>query len=357
MARHACTVSVVASDFSFAVTPSGPSSIVTQARADAQLAARIAGFRCHSLQQHILVDDETGDRQIVRIPAEPVPGRRQPGVVEAGPPAAGVFDFCVAGQGPGGSGGGFGGGGFENIDPRVFSEIFSNFGGGRSAGGAGGAGGAPGGGARTFRFSTGGQGAGADNDILRSIFGGGRPQQDRPAAKPARGADVKAEIAVTLEDIAAGKKPAVSLKAGKTVTLTLPNGVSDGQVIRLKGQGQPSPSGGAAGDALVTVRFVPHPLFTVSGADLRIDAPVALADAVLGAKVAVPTLAGRVQISVPAMADTGKAMRLKGKGLPRKGGHGDLIVDLKITLPDSPDAELDALMQSWRDAGKAKKPS
>ena len=85
--------------------------------------------------------------------------------------------------------------------------------------------------------------------------------------------------------------------------------------------------------------------------------PVSLADAVLGAKVAVPTLAGRVQISVPPMAGTGKAMRLKGKGLPRKKGHGDLIVDLKITLPDKPDAELDGLMRRWRDAGSAKKPA
>jgi DnaJ-class molecular chaperone len=258
-----------------------------------------------------------------------------------------------SGQGPGGPGGGFGGGGFENIDPRVFSDIFSNFGGGRHAGRTGGA---PGGGTRTFRFSTGGgQPGGGDDEILRSIFGGAKPRQGQQAAKHKRGADVKAEIAVTLEDIAAGKKPAVSLPAGKSVALTLPKAVSDGQVIRLKGQGRPSPSGGAAGDALVTVRFVPHPLFTATGADLRIDVPIPLADAVLGAKVAVPTLAGRVQVTVPPMADTGKAMRLKGKGLPRKGGHGDLIVDLKITLPDKPDAELDALMKQWREAGKAKK--
>ena len=252
-----------------------------------------------------------------------------------------------SGQGPGGPGGR----GFENIDPRVFSSIFSNLGGGRQAG-------APGGGTRTFRFSTGGGQPGGNDDILRSIFGGsGRPQPGQPGTRPARGADVKAAIAVTLEDISAGKKPAVSLPAGKTVALTLPKGVSDGQVIRLKGQGQPSPSGGAAGDVLVTVRFVPHPQFTVVGSDLRVDVPVSLQDAVLGAKVAVPTLAGRVQISVPAMADTGKAMRLKGKGLPRKSGHGDLIVDLKITLPDRPDAELDALMQSWREAGSGKKAS
>jgi len=262
------------------------------------------------------------------------------------------FSGQGAGQGPGGAGG-FGGAGFENVDPRVFSDMFSGFGGGKPAGG----------GARTFRFSTGGgpgggtagMAGGGNDDILRSIFGGAKPQQGRAPAKPARGKDIKAEIAVTLEDVAAGKKPAVSLPAGKTVALTLPKGVSDGQVIRLKGQGQPSPSGGAAGDVLVTVRFVPHPLFTVAGSDLRVDVPVSLQDAVLGAKIAVPTLAGRVQISVPAMADTGKAMRLKGKGLPRKKGHGDLLVDLKIALPDKPDTELDALMKSWRAAETAKK--
>lgn len=262
-----------------------------------------------------------------------------------------------AGQGPGGFGGGSGGRGFENIDPRVFADIFSNLGGGRH--------GAPQGGTRAFRFSTGGQAGGAQEDIVRSIFsglagGGGQRQQGRPGARPTRsgktrGADIKAEIALTLEDIAAAKKPAVALPTGKTVALTLPKGVSDGQIIRLKGQGRPSPSGGAAGDALVTIRFVPHPLFTADGGDLRIDVPISLADAVLGAKIAVPTLAGRVQISVPPMAGAGKAMRLKGKGLPRKNGHGDLIVDLKITLPDKPDAELGALMQRWREAGAAKK--
>ena len=246
-----------------------------------------------------------------------------------------------SGRGPGG------GGGFDNIDPRTFADIFSNFGGGRHAGGMGGA---SGGGARSFRFSTGGGQAGASPDILSSIFGGKSGPQ--PGTRPARGADVKAEIAVTLEDIAAGRKPAVNLPTGKSVALTLPKGVSDGQVIRLKGQGQPSPVGGAAGDLLVTIRFVPHPLFTVAGSDLRIDVPVCLQDAVLGAKIAVPTLAGRVQISVPPMAGTSKAMRLKGKGLPRKSGHGDLLVDLKITLPDRPDADLDALMQRWRKAGK-----
>ncbi len=257
-----------------------------------------------------------------------------------------------AGQGPGGFGAGAGGRGFEHFDPGAFADIFAGFG-GRQAG-------ARGGGARRFRFSTGGPGGGVDDDIIRSIFGSfgdaAQRQQRQPAAGPTRGSDVRAEIAVTLEDIVAGKKPSASLPSGKTVALTLPRGVSDGQVIRLKGQGRPSATGGPAGDALIAVRFVPHRLFTVAGSDLRIDVPVSLPDAVLGGKVAVPTLAGRVQISVPPMAGSGKAMRLKGKGLPREGGYGDLIVNLRITLSDNPDAELAALMRRRREAG-AKKPS
>ena len=182
--------------------------------------------------------------------------------------------------------GGQGGAGFENIDPSAFEEIFSSFGRGGGAGG----------GTRTFRFTSGGgpgQGRTAQSepegeDFLSSIFGGlgGRGRASARAGAP--GADVRGDVAVTLEDIAAGRKPKVSLPNGKTMALTLPKGVTDGQVIRLQGQGQPSPSGGAPGDALVTVRFVPHPLFKPKGSDLKLDLPVSLDEAVLGAKIPVP---------------------------------------------------------------------
>ena len=133
-----------------------------------------------------------------------------------------------------------------------------------------------------------------------------------PAGAP--GADLRGEIAVTLEDIAAGRRPKVSLPTGKTVALTLPKGVADGQVIRLQGQGQPSLSGGAPGDALVTVRFVPHPLFKPEGSDLRLDLPVSLDEAVLGAKIAVPTLSGKVQVTVPPHSSSGRVLRLQRQG-------------------------------------------
>ena len=249
--------------------------------------------------------------------------------------------------------GGQSGGGFENIDPSAFEEIFSSFGRGGGTG--------PGGTTRTFRFTSGGPGGprGApgqpeEDDLLSSIFGGFGRRAREGGRPPAPGADVRAEVAVTLEDIAAGKKPKVSLPTGKTVALTLPKGVTDGQVIRLQGQGLPSASGGPPGDALVTVRFVPHPLFKVEGADLRLDLPVSLDEAVLGAKIAVPTLSGKVQVTVPPYSSSGRALRLKGKGLPTANGAGDLLVSPRIVLPDNADAELETLMRKWREQKRQK---
>ena len=231
------------------------------------------------------------------------------------------------------------GGGFENVDPGAFSDIFSGF-----ARGAGG-------GARSFRFSTGGAtaGGGGQEDILRSIFGGagggGR------TAQPSAGTDVRAEVAVTLEDVAAAKKVTVSLPTGKNVAMKLPAGVTEGQTIRLSGQGQASGTGGAPGDALVTVRFVPHPLFRVEGSDLRLELPIGLEEAVLGAKIPVPTLSGRVQVTVPPGSSSGRTLRLKGKGLPGAKGPGDILVTPRITLPEKADPGLEDLMRRWREEG------
>ena len=236
--------------------------------------------------------------------------------------------------------------GFENVDPRAFADMFSGLGRG-------------GGGGRSFRFATGPGGAGAfesggsggNDELLRSILGGLGGRQ-RGAAAGAPGADVKADVAVTLEDIAAGTKPKVTLPSGKTVALTLPKGVADGQVIRLQGQGGASASSAAPGDALVTVRLVPHPLFKLEGADLRLDLPVSLDEAVLGARIAVPTLSGKVHVTVPPRSSSGRALRLKGKGLPTKSGHGDLLVTPRTVLPENADGELETLMRRWRDENR-----
>jgi DnaJ-class molecular chaperone len=244
-------------------------------------------------------------------------------------------------------------------------------GGGPSAGARGGPGGFPGGGfpgggsGRTFRWSTGEQSAGGPgagdafgaDDILSEILGGfGRGQ--RASARPqaaARGEDVTATVAVTLEQLVRGEKARVDLPTGRTLEVAIPPGTRPGQAIRLKGQGRAGLMGGPAGDALVTVDFVPHPTFRVDGDTLRREISITLDEAVLGGKIRVATLDGPVTLTVPPRTSGGKALRLKGKGLPRSGGdRGDLLVSLRIVLPEGGDDDLEALMKKWRDAHRHK---
>jgi DnaJ-class molecular chaperone len=211
-------------------------------------------------------------------------------------------------------------------------------------------------GARNFRWSTGGPAADGDpfssDDILSDILGGFGRQRQRTHAQ--RGEDVTATAAVTLEQLIRGEKVRVDLPTGRTVEVGIPPGTRSGQSIRLKGQGRPG-VGGAAGDAMVTVEFVAHPVFRVEGDTLRRDVAVTLDEAVLGAKVRVPTLDGPVTLTVPANSSGGRALRLKGKGLPRSGGgHGDLLVTIRIVLPEGGDAELEGLMKKWRGAHRYK---
>jgi len=140
----------------------------------------------------------------------------------------------------------------------------------------------------------------------------------------------------------------VHLPNGKEIEVKIPAGLADGQQIRLKGQGMRGPGG--AGDALITVSIAPHPLFARDGANLRLDLPVALYEAVLGAKIRVPTLDGAVELAIPPGTSSGRTFRLKGKGLPAKAGAGDLFATIRIVLPDRSDGELADLMRKWRDA-------
>jgi DnaJ-class molecular chaperone len=130
--------------------------------------------------------------------------------------------------------------------------------------------------------------------------------------------------------------------------VSVPAGIEDGQAIRLKRQGQPSPLGGESGDAMINVRIAKHPFFRVEGRDVRLDLPITLYEAVLGAKVNVPTLESKVELAVPAGSNGGRTLRLRGKGLPTpQGTRGDLLVTLRIVLPDEADSELTALMRKW----------
>jgi DnaJ-class molecular chaperone len=200
------------------------------------------------------------------------------------------------------------------------------------------------------------QGGGID-DLLRGMFGGGARggvhgfgTQFEPedfAAQPAR--DLHATLTITLPEAARGAKTRVHLPTGKDVEVKIPAGLVDGQQIRLKGQGWPS-AGGSAGDALITVNVAPHPLFTADGADLRLDLPITLYEAVLGGKVRVPTLDGAVELAIPAATNSGRTFRLKGKGLKAKSGSGDLLATVRIVLPEGGDADLQELMRKWRTA-------
>lgn len=205
-----------------------------------------------------------------------------------------------------------------------------------------------------------GAGAGGFEDLLRGMFGemgGARARQSRGAGNSyfdpedfgaqAAGRDLNASLTINLEDAAKGAKTRVHLPTGKDVEVKIPAGLTDGQQIRLKGQGWPGARG--AGDALITVNIAPHPLFEVHGSDLRIDVAMTLYEAVLGAKVRVPTLEGAVELAIPANTSAGKTFRLKGKGLKGKTGAGDLLATARIVLPEDGDDELKALMRKWRD--------
>jgi len=151
---------------------------------------------------------------------------------------------------------------------------------------------------------------------------------------------------VSLTDAANGVMQRLRLPTGKDVDVKIPAGITSGQQIRLRGQGMAGQGG--AGDVLITVNIAPHPVFTLDGADVRLDLPITLYEAALGAKVRVPTLDKPVEITVPAWTSSGRTFRLKGKGFPAKSGRGDLLATVRVALPEKSDPDLDALMKRWR---------
>src|SRR5262249_43158174 len=148
----------------------------------------------------------------------------------------------------------------------------------------------------------------------------------------AAGRDVTVPLTISLAEAAKGGSRRVRLPNGKEVDVKIPAGLADGQQIRLKGQGLPGP--GLVGDALIVITIAPHPLFARDGANLRLELPVTLYEAVLGAKVRVPTLDGAVELAIPPGTSSGRTFRLKGKGLPGKGAAGDLLAVVRIVLPE-----------------------
>lgn len=199
----------------------------------------------------------------------------------------------------------------------------------------------------------GGASQGGFEDILSGIFGGRARQQGAPAFEEfetaqAKGADVGLALSVSLEESLQGAKKRVLLPSGKEVEVSVPAGVTEGQQIRLRGQGFAGPA--TPGDAIVTIHVLPPAGLKVEGANLRAEIDVPLEDAILGSSVRVPTLDGAVDLKIPPRTSGGRTFRLKGKGLPQKGGApGDLLVSVNIQLPEGADAELEALAKSLKD--------
>src|ERR1700727_611470 len=192
----------------------------------------------------------------------------------------------------------------------------------------------PGGGFEYRTFRAGGFGGGGFEDILNSMFSGGGVRGARPGTGNtfefdpggiALDLDLSVAMTVSLEEAVKGAEKRVRLPTGKELNVRIPAGVTSGQQIRLKGQGETAP-GHAPGDLLITVSIAPHPFFKVDGSDLRVDLPITLYEAVLGGKVRVPTVGSAVELSIPKNTSSGRTFRLKGKGLPKSAGAGDLLV-------------------------------
>jgi DnaJ-class molecular chaperone len=204
---------------------------------------------------------------------------------------------------------------------------------------------------KTFTWGAGGDTAGGFSaedifDLFGGLGGRGGPRQQQQA--PA-GQDLTAEVVVPFVDWAMGGKVRVNLLHGKEVDVAIPAGIEEGKTIRLKGQGAASLHGGAPGDVLITVRVATHPQFRAEGRNIRVEIPVTLYEAVLGAKIRVPTLDGTVELSLPPKTTGKGALRLKGKGIQAKPAPGDLLVTPRIVMPEGPDAELENLAKRMRD--------
>lgn len=204
-----------------------------------------------------------------------------------------------------------------------------------------------------FNFGTGGSPFGRGGpepgfdpaDIFGSLFGDAA-RRGRARPEPQKPADQSFTLEVTLAEAANGASRRVRLPGGREVEVTIPENVSDGKVMRLRGLGQPSAHGGEAGDVMMTIRVRPDPRFAVEGRDLRTRVAVPLAVAVLGGPIHVPTLTGAVEMKIPPLTGTTKSFRLRGKGLKgEKGEVGDLFAAIDIEMPAS-DEELVALMKA-----------
>jgi DnaJ-class molecular chaperone len=197
------------------------------------------------------------------------------------------------------------------------------------------------------------------SDLFEGLFGAANAARGRRQAGPSgfrqrsrapqKGADVAYRLKVPFVDAATLAPQRITLADGKTIDLKLPKGLEDGTRIRLSGKGEPGPGG--TGDAIVTIQVAPHPFYTREGNHIRLNLPVTLKEAVLGAKVKVPTPDGPVMLTIPKGTTSGKVLRLKGRGFTDKSGkRGDQLVTVAVDLPAG-DSELEAFAERWKGIG------
>lgn len=221
----------------------------------------------------------------------------------------------------------------------------------RARGGAGAGGGFGG-------FGFGGGSSGGFTESAQDIFeellrrrdkgrakSGWSPFED--AAPAADGADAQFSLKITFAEAALGATKRITLPSGKNLDVKVPPAAKDNSTLRLKGQGNPGRGGGAAGDALIEIKIEPHPHFARSGDDVTITVPITLSEAVSNAKITVPTIDGKVVVTVPPGANSGTTLRLKGKGAGKEGARGDQLVTLRVMLPDRADDELADFLKKW----------
>lgn len=167
----------------------------------------------------------------------------------------------------------------------------------------------------------------------------------------ARGSDLRFSLEVPFLDAVRGARTRIALPDGSALEVAIPEGSDDGQTLRLRGRGAPGFGDGPPGDALVTLAVRPHPVFRRDGADILVTLPITIDEAILGGKVATPTIAGPVSLTIPKGASSGQVLRLRGRGVVARGAApGDQRVDLRIVAPPAIDAELAAFMEGWRRA-------
>ncbi|MFM7084645.1 MAG: DnaJ C-terminal domain-containing protein [Hyphomicrobium sp.] len=189
----------------------------------------------------------------------------------------------------------------------------------------------------------------AQDDPFGDIFApfkGAKSRQHHPI----RGKDIRHVLEVDFSEAMTGGRKRVVLPSRGQVEISIPSGVNDGQILRMKGQGEPGPNGGQAGDALVEVQIRPHEIFKRVGNDITCNVAISVDEAILGAKINVPTLSGKVQFTLPPGTNSGQMFRLKGKGVfnSSSGLTGDQLVNVTIMLPSIIDEDLKSFITNWK---------